>query len=77
MGRIGIWELILILGIVLILFGGTRLAGVGKSLGRGIKEFKEELHADDTKPKEAEKDETVAAEVKSEAGAKDEESKKD
>ena len=41
--------------LVLILFGGKKLAGVGKSLGRGIREFKEEVHADDEKT-EAKKD---------------------
>ncbi len=45
--RLGIWEILLIIVLVLILFGGKKLAGVGKSLGRGIREFKEEVHADD------------------------------
>ncbi|WOP18345.1 twin-arginine translocase TatA/TatE family subunit [Raineyella sp. LH-20] len=35
-------ELLIILAIVLLLFGGTRLAGLGKSTGRAIREFKEE-----------------------------------
>ena len=30
------------MAIVLLLFGGARLAGLGKSTGRAIKEFKEE-----------------------------------
>lgn len=41
--RIGVWEILLIIVLVLILFGGSKLAGVGKNLGRGIKEFKEEV----------------------------------
>lgn len=36
----GAWEMIIILVIVLVIFGGGKLAGVGKSLGQGIKEFK-------------------------------------
>ncbi len=36
-------ELLLIFGIVLILFGGSRLASVGKSLGEGIANFKKGL----------------------------------
>ncbi|HMM05920.1 MAG TPA: twin-arginine translocase TatA/TatE family subunit [Clostridiales bacterium] len=48
--RIGIWQILLIIVLVLILFGGSKLAGVGKSLGRGIKEFKEEIHSDEEKP---------------------------
>lgn len=47
--RIGIWQIVLIIVLVLILFGGSKLAGVGKSLGRGIKEFKEEIHSDEEK----------------------------
>ncbi|WOQ18424.1 twin-arginine translocase TatA/TatE family subunit [Raineyella sp. W15-4] len=35
-------ELLIILAIVLLLFGGSRLAGLGKSTGRAIREFKEE-----------------------------------
>jgi sec-independent protein translocase protein TatA len=35
-------ELLIILAVVLLLFGGSRLAGLGKSTGRAIKEFKEE-----------------------------------
>ena len=39
---LGIPELLIILAVVLLLFGGARLAGLGKSTGRAIKEFKEE-----------------------------------
>lgn len=35
-------ELLVILVIALLLFGGTRLAGIGKASGRAIREFKEE-----------------------------------
>lgn len=39
---LGPTELLIILAIVLLLFGGSRLAGLGKSSGRAIREFKEE-----------------------------------
>jgi sec-independent protein translocase protein TatA len=39
---LGVPELLIILAVVLLLFGGARLAGLGKSTGRAIKEFKEE-----------------------------------
>ncbi|MDO5022512.1 MAG: twin-arginine translocase TatA/TatE family subunit [Eubacteriales bacterium] len=45
--RLGIWEIILIVLLALVLFGGNKLAGVGKALGKSIKDFKEEV-----KPKE-------------------------
>lgn len=51
--NLGPTELLIILAIVLLLFGGSRLAGLGKSSGRALKEFKEEtrgLKQDTPKP---------------------------
>ena len=48
---LGVPELLIILAVVLLLFGGSRLAGLGKSTGRALKEFKEEtkgLKSEDT-----------------------------
>ena len=45
--RIGITELLVILVIVLVVFGGGKLAGVGKALGQSIRDFKKEVKADD------------------------------
>lgn len=42
MGPIGWPELLIILVVVLLLFGTTRLAGLGKASGKAIREFKEE-----------------------------------
>ena len=39
---LGVPELLIILAVVLLLFGGARLAGLGKSTGRAMREFKEE-----------------------------------
>lgn len=39
-GMPGGTEIIVLLGIVLLLFGGTRLPKLAKGLGLGIKEFK-------------------------------------
>ncbi len=36
----GPWELVLILGIVIIIFGVGKLPEVGGALGKGIKEFR-------------------------------------
>jgi sec-independent protein translocase protein TatA len=35
-------ELLIILVVAILLFGGSRLAGIGKGTGRAIREFKEE-----------------------------------
>jgi sec-independent protein translocase protein TatA len=45
--RLGIPELILILAIVLLLFGTSRLAGLGKGLGQAIRGFKNEVDSKD------------------------------
>ena len=42
------WGIILL--IVLILFGGSKLAGLGKSMGEGIKEFKKATQDEDNTP---------------------------
>lgn len=55
--RIGTTELLLILALAILLFGGTRLAGLGKSLGKGIKEFRQEMKGENKEDKtEAKKD---------------------
>jgi sec-independent protein translocase protein TatA len=40
MGNFGIWEILLILVIIALLFGGRKLPELGKGLGQGIKNFK-------------------------------------
>ena len=40
MGKIGGWELVVILGILVLLFGASKLPGIGKGLGEGIRNFK-------------------------------------
>lgn len=46
MMRLGFTEILLILVLALVLFGGGKLAGVGKALGQSIREFKKELGTD-------------------------------
>lgn len=41
MGRLGPTEIILILAIVLLLFGGKKIPELMRGLGRGVKEFKD------------------------------------
>jgi|GEM_PF-5747823 len=45
-GIIGTQELLLILAIAILLFGGSRLAGLGKAMGKSVREFKEEVGMD-------------------------------
>lgn len=39
-GKLGMGELVLILGIALVIFGPSKLPELGKSLGKAIAEFK-------------------------------------
>lgn len=58
--RIGITEILVILVLALVIFGGGKLAGVGKALGQSIRDFKKEVKADDKSEKsdeEAKKEE--------------------
>ena len=47
MPSLGPMELLLILLIVVILFGSSRLAGIGKGMGEGIRNFKQGMRGDD------------------------------
>ncbi len=58
MGKIGIWELLVILAIVLLIFGPKALPKLGESLGKTIGNFKKGLEDDDDK---AEKQQKAAA----------------
>lgn len=58
----GPWEWIIILAIALLLFGGSRLAGLGKGVGRSIREFKEEVKSDEVEGKKDDP-EVVDAEI--------------
>ncbi len=53
-GMPGLWEWIIIIGIILLLFGATKLPKLGKGLGEGIRNFKSGLTGEDD-----EKDETA------------------
>ena len=41
MGRIGMAELVVILFIVILVFGASRLPEIGRGIGRGIRNFKD------------------------------------
>lgn len=47
----GMGEWVVILVIVLVLFGGSRIPDLAKSLGQGIREFKKSMKDDDNDPK--------------------------
>lgn len=63
MQRIGVTEIILILLIVLLLFGGKKIPELMKGLGRGVKEFKD-ASKNETKPADSKPAETPDVDAK-------------
>ncbi len=57
-GHLGWGELLIILVILLIIFGPSRLGDLGSSLGKGIKGFKKAMHEPDEIGVTPSKDET-------------------
>ena len=49
-GPFGMTELLIILVVVLLIFGASRLPGVGSALGKGIRSFKTAVTGEDEKP---------------------------
>jgi len=41
---LGTWEIVAIVAIVLLLFGGKKIPELMKGMGKGVKSFKEGLH---------------------------------
>jgi len=48
-GTLGIWEILLIVVVIAVLFGGKKLPQLGKGLGEGIMNFKNSLKKDSDK----------------------------
>ena len=68
LGGIGVWQLLIILAIVVVLFGTKKLKGIGTDLGGAIKGFKGALKEDGSASKSEEEispvnEPTVAATV--------------
>jgi sec-independent protein translocase protein TatA len=54
MGKIGLTEIILVLLIIVLLFGGRKIPELFKGIGQGMKEFKKasKVEGEDDKEKE-------------------------
>ena len=51
LGVIGPWQVILIVAVVVLLFGGKKLPELMKGIGEGMKEFKKASKQDETPAK--------------------------
>ena len=52
MRSLGPMEIVAILAVAVLLFGGKRIPEVAKGLGEGIRNFKNAMKAEDAKPEE-------------------------
>lgn len=54
LGVVGPWQIVLVVAIILLLFGGKKIPELMKGLGQGIKEFKDASKTEDKKQVEEE-----------------------
>lgn len=48
LGMVGIWQWVVIIALILLLFGGKKIPELMRGLGSGIKEFKDASKEDET-----------------------------
>lgn len=72
-GGISIWQLLIVLLIVIMLFGSKRLKGLGSDLGDAIKGFRRSMGNNDIASVEENMGQTIAAQTRKleEAARKD------
>ena len=61
MGGISIWQLLIILAIVILIFGTKKLRNIGTDLGGAIKTFKKSMNEDGTEGDERKQNESDEA----------------
>lgn len=64
-GVVGPWQIVLIVAVALLMFGGKKIPELMGGIGKGMKEFKKAIKEEDTSAAEAPK-ETPAAGIKKE-----------
>ncbi|HAG49459.1 MAG TPA: twin-arginine translocase TatA/TatE family subunit [Cryomorphaceae bacterium] len=47
LNMVGPWQIVLVVGLVLLLFGGRKIPELMKGLGGGVKEFKKAMKEDE------------------------------
>ena len=52
LGMIGPWQIVLIVLVVLLLFGGKKIPELMRGLGKGVREFKDGINPDDSQKKD-------------------------
>lgn len=60
-GGISLWQLLIVLAIVILLFGTKRLKNIGGDVGEAIKGFRKSMSDDEKPPVESKTGETLDA----------------
>ncbi|MCH8530109.1 MAG: twin-arginine translocase TatA/TatE family subunit [Saccharospirillum sp.] len=60
-GGISIWQLLIVLAIVILIFGTKRLKGLGNDVGGALKSFKKAMNEDESADDKAKTSEEKAA----------------
>jgi sec-independent protein translocase protein TatA len=55
LGIVGPWQIVLIVAVVLLMFGGKKIPELMRGLGGGVKEFKNAMKDEDAPEKKEEK----------------------
>lgn len=65
-GGISIWQLVIVLAIIILIFGTKKLKGLGSDLGSAVKGFKEAVDKDEKTEEEktAQQHKVIDADVK-------------
>ncbi len=65
-GKIGLWQLVIVFGVFVVLFGYKKVPEIGKTLGQGLRNFRKSVAEGDeiditpkTKDAEQEKEKTT------------------
>jgi len=62
LGGISIWQLLIVLVIVVLIFGTKKLKNMGGDIGGAVKNFKSAMSSEEKAEEEAETEETAASE---------------
>ena len=46
---IGVWEILIVVGVIVLIFGAAKLPDLGRALGRSLREFKKGISGEDEK----------------------------
>ena len=72
-----IWQILIVVAIVLLLFGPSRIPGLGKSLGQAIRGFKKGISEDEIDVTDTSKGDQITESEKDEKEQQQTESKKE